>query len=275
MPRGGRLAIRTSNVEISETDAQSPSGVKPGRYVTFSVTDTGSGMDQATLARVFEPFFTTKGVGKGTGLGLSTVYGIIKQSEGEVQVTSTPGAGTVFTVYLPRRDAPLAERSPKAVPSTSGGKETVLVVEDEDGLRALTERILRNAGYTVLTAENGGDALALFEKHGGKVDLLVTDVVMPQMSGREIAEQLARMNPSLKVLQHVRLHRTKSSIGTALTSSPGMRLIGKPFAAAGSITRAGCGWCSTTSLERSHEPAQTLRQFSLAVRSPAFNWRKT
>ena len=239
MPSGGRLAIRTSIVEITETDAQSPSGAKPGRYVTFSVTDTGSGMDQATLARVFEPFFTTKGVGKGTGLGLSTVYGIVKQSEGEVQVTSTPGAGTVFTVYLPRRDAPLAERSPKAVPSTSGGKETVLVVEDEDGLRALTERILRNAGYTVLTAENGGDALALFEKHGGKVDLLVTDVVMPQMSGREIAEQLARVNPALKVLYMSGY--TDEIIDRHGVLEPGVRLIGKPVCGRRDDTQGAVG----------------------------------
>ncbi len=230
MPRGGRLSIETTNVEIAETDAQSPSGVKPGRYVAFTVADTGSGMDEATLARAFEPFFTTKGLGKGTGLGLSTVYGIVKQSEGDVQVASTPGAGTAFTVYLPRRDAALSALSPKAVPSAGTANETVLVVEDEEGMRALTERILRNAGYTVLSAENGGDALALFEKHGGKVDLLVTDVVMPKMSGREIAEQLARTKPSLKVLYMSGY--TDEIIDRHGVLEPGMRLIGKPFAAA-------------------------------------------
>ncbi len=230
MPKGGNLTIETANVEILESGAPSQAQVKPGRYVAFAVTDSGSGMDEATLARAFEPFFTTKGLGKGTGLGLSTVYGIIKQSEGEVQVKSQPGAGTTFTVYLPRRDAALSQPPLKPQSAAKSGHETVLIVEDEDGIRALTERILRNAGYTVLAAENGGEALALFEKHAGKVDLLVTDVVMPQMSGREIAERLGRAQPGLKVLYMSGY--TDEIIDRHGVLEAGMRLIGKPFAAA-------------------------------------------
>ncbi|HEY1534156.1 MAG TPA: ATP-binding protein, partial [Polyangiaceae bacterium] len=230
MPKGGRLTIETANVEVDESGAPSPARVKPGRYVSFAIADSGSGMDEATLARAFEPFFTTKRIGKGTGLGLSTVYGIIKQSDGEVQVKSQPGIGTTFSVYLPRKDAPLAEPPLKARSVAKSGNETVLIVEDEDGIRALTARILRNAGYTVLAAENGGEALALVEKHTGKVDLLLTDVVMPQMSGRQIAERLASIQPGLKVLYMSGY--TDEIIDHHGVLDAGMRLIGKPFVAA-------------------------------------------
>jgi CheY-like chemotaxis protein len=230
MPRGGRLLIETSNVEVTESGGPAPNQVKPGRYATFTVADSGSGMDEATLARAFEPFFTTKGVGKGTGLGLSTVYGIVKQSEGEVQVQSKLGAGTTITVYLPRRDAKLSLRPPEPAALASSGHETVLVVEDERGLRALVERILRNAGYTVLVAANGADALTLFDQHQGKIDLLLTDVVMPQMSGREVAERLAQTKPTLKVLYMSGY--TDEIIDRHGILEDGVRLIGKPFTAA-------------------------------------------
>jgi CheY-like chemotaxis protein len=229
MPRGGRLTIETSNVELVGSGGAAFARLKPGRYVAFTVTDSGSGMDEATLARAFEPFFTTKGLGKGTGLGLSTVYGIVKQSEGEVRVRSKPGAGTTFTVYLPRRDGQVGVRASEPIPLVSTGHETVLVVEDEESLRALVERILRNAGYKVLVAENGADALTLFNQHEGKVDLLLTDVVMRQMSGREIAERLARSKPALKVL-YMSGH-TDEIIDRHGLLENGVRLIGKPFTA--------------------------------------------
>jgi two-component system cell cycle sensor histidine kinase/response regulator CckA len=230
MPRGGSLTIATSNVEVAESPSRGSADVKPGRYVACTVTDTGSGMDEATLARAFEPFFTTKGLGKGTGLGLSTVYGIIKQSDGDVKVKSEIGRGTAITVYLPRRDAALSVSTPSPAPRASNGHETVLVVEDEEELRALIERILRNAGYTVLVAETGTDALALFEASHGQIDLLLTDVVMPQMSGREIAERLAAAKPTLKVLYMSGY--TDEIIDRHGVLEDGMRLIGKPFTAA-------------------------------------------
>jgi len=224
------LTIETSNVELTTNGGTAPAKMKPGRYAAFTVADSGSGMDEATLAHAFEPFFTTKGVGKGTGLGLSTVYGIVKQSDGDVQVRSKPGVGTAITVYLPRRDAQLSARSVVPISSVSTGRETVLVVEDEQRLRALVERILQNAGYTVLVAESGADALALFDQHGGKVDLLLTDVVLPQMSGREIAERLAQTKPTLKVLYMSGY--TEEIIDRHGVLEDGARLIGKPFTAA-------------------------------------------
>jgi len=230
MPRGGRLTIETHNLEVAESAGPAPAKLKAGRYVAITIADSGTGMDEATLARLFEPFFTTKSVGRGTGLGLSTVYGIVKQSEGEVQVKSKLGAGSVFTVYLPRRDARLDNLAPAPLSFRSGRRETVLVVEDEDGLRALIQRILCNAGYTVLVAESGADALARFEQHEGKVDLLLTDVVMPQMSGRELAERLAQAKPSLKVLYMSGY--TEEIIDRHGILNAGVRLIGKPFTAA-------------------------------------------
>jgi len=160
----------------------------------------------------------------------AATWPLLPRTSPNVQVTSTPGAGTVFTVYLRRRDAKISDHAPKAAPAASTGHETVLVVEDEDSMRALIERILRKAGYTVLTAENGGDALALFDKYAGKIDLLLTDVVMPQMSGREIAAQLARAKPSIKVLYMSGY--TDEIIDRHGVLEPGVRLIAKPFAAA-------------------------------------------
>ena len=165
------------------------------------VEDTGVGMDEATQAHVFEPFFTTKEPGKGTGLGLSTVYGIVKQSGGYLDLASEPGAGSTFTIYLPRLEA-IVEPPKAKIPITASfrGEETVLLVEDEDMLRGLLAKFLRLYGYTVLEARHGGEALLTCERHPGPIHLMVTDVVMPQMSGRELADRLTPLRPEMKVL---------------------------------------------------------------------------
>jgi CheY-like chemotaxis protein len=230
MPRGGRLTIETANAELDEGYAEQHVGVTPGPFVLLAVTDTGTGMDAHTREHVFEPFFTTKEKGKGTGLGLATVYGIVKQSGGSIWVYSEPGRGTTFKVYLPRVSQPAVEIPRRAAPVVVTGSETVLVVEDEEAVCRLAERILRGAGYEVLTASSGGEALLLCERRGGEVDLLLTDVVMPQMSGPELAERLSRTNPGLRVLYMSGY--TDNAIAHHGTLDPGTRLIGKPFAAA-------------------------------------------
>jgi CheY-like chemotaxis protein len=200
MPTGGRLTVETANVELDEEYARDHEDVQPGSYVMLAVTDTGCGMDRATLARVFEPFFTTKPVGQGTGLGLATVYGIVKQTNGSVFAYSEVGIGTTFKVYLPctSDSRPGVETTP--LPAALGGRETVLLVEDEESVRALTRRVLQAKGYAVLEAANGPDALALVARHAGPLHLLVTDVVMPRMSGRELATRLEEVRPGVKVL---------------------------------------------------------------------------
>ena len=201
MPQGGRLTLKTAPVELKKSRHSRFGLTPPGAYVMLVVTDTGAGMDEATQAHVFEPFFTTKEPGKGTGLGLSTVYGIVKQSGGYLDLASEPGAGSTFTLYLPRLDAVVPP--PKAkIPITASfrGEETVLLVEDEDVLRALLAKFLRLYGYSVLEARHGGEALLTCERHQGPIHLMVTDVVMPQMSGRELADRLTPLRPEMKVL---------------------------------------------------------------------------
>jgi PAS domain S-box-containing protein len=200
MPDGGRLVIATREVELAPRRAAA-SGVAPGRYVELAVTDTGSGMDAATRARVFEPFFTTKGLGKGTGLGLSTVYGIVAQSGGGIEVDSAPGRGATFRVHLPRHDAPTPAAAKASSPAPSArGHETVLVVEDEPAVRDIARRILDAAGYRVLTAAGPAEALLTAEQDGASIDLVVTDVVMPGMNGRELAARIGPLCPHADVL---------------------------------------------------------------------------
>ena len=205
MPRGGQLTIETNKVELDASFALTRPEMAPGSYVLLTVSDTGCGMDEATRARIFEPFFTTKGLGKGTGLGLATVYGIVKQSGGHIYVTSEVGQGTSFRIYLPRIEGEAASLAvlPAAaltLPELPSGTETLLVVEDEEGVRSLILEVLRACGYSVLSAGHGGEALPLAEQHAGPIHLLLTDVVMPEMSATELAERLLQLHPEAKVM---------------------------------------------------------------------------
>jgi PAS domain S-box-containing protein len=228
MPRGGRLVLETGNVELDETAVEGRVGLAPGRYVTLVVRDAGCGMDAATLARIFEPFFTTKEPGKGTGLGLATVFGIVKQSGGHIEVESAPGRGATFTIHLPRVEE-AADASDPETPAAAvkPGSETVLLVEDEDELREMIGEMLEAAGYGVLQAGGGEEALQVAARHPGSIQLLLTDVVMPHMGGRELAERLATRHPALKVL-YVSGY-TDDRIGDHGVLDPGIALLHKPF----------------------------------------------
>jgi signal transduction histidine kinase/CheY-like chemotaxis protein len=200
MPQGGSLTLETREVGLDAADAKAHPEIRPGRYVLLTVTDTGCGMTPEVQARIFEPFFTNKAEGQGTGLGLSVVLGIIRQSEGHIDVESRPEVGTKFKIYLPAVQG-LAEGPAQSAPfKPVGGSETVLLVEDEEPVRNVTTLLLETLGYRVLGAENGQDALRLFEASREKIDLLMTDVVMPDLSGREVAEALRAQDPGLKVL---------------------------------------------------------------------------
>lgn len=201
MPRGGTLTIETANFEVDREYAARHVGLAAGNYVMLAVSDTGCGMDQETKARIFEPFFTTKEKGKGTGLGLSTVYGIVTQSGGNIWVYSEPGRGTVFKVYLPQlQEESQAPEKGEAEVSAPRGSETILLVEDEDVVRGLARQILEQAGYRVLDARGGEEAIQLCNERREPIDLLLTDVVMPETSGKEIAERLTEMRPATRVL---------------------------------------------------------------------------
>jgi two-component system, cell cycle sensor histidine kinase and response regulator CckA len=200
MPKGGLLTLKTANVDFAARHTCRFDLVPPGRYVALSVRDTGSGMDSETLDHIFEPFFTTKETGKGTGLGLPMVYGIVKQNQGCIEVDSRPREGTIFTIYLPRLAAAVKPAGTTATPAAKlEGSETILLVEDEDGLRTLLCRFFRLFGYNVIEARHGGEALLLCERHQGPIHLMVTDVVMPQMSGKELADRLAPLHPEMSV----------------------------------------------------------------------------
>jgi two-component system, cell cycle sensor histidine kinase and response regulator CckA len=201
MPAGGRIIIETSNVQIDETYAKTHMGVQPGEFVMIAVSDTGHGMDSATRQNIFEPFFTTKQRGKGTGLGLATVYGMVKQSGGDIWVYSEPGRGTTFKLYFPRVAEPVSAgviEDPQ--PLHRDGGETVMLVEDETQVRDLEVRMLKQLGYTVLAAANGEEAMEISRAYLGEISLLVTDVVMPNMSGRQVADALLASRPGIRVL---------------------------------------------------------------------------
>jgi signal transduction histidine kinase/CheY-like chemotaxis protein len=201
MPNGGTLTIETRNVELGEHYVDQYGGCEPGAYIMIAVSDTGHGMDAATQERIFEPFYTTKGIGKGTGLGLSTVYGIMKQSGGTVSVESAIGKGTTFRVYLPRvtSDAQKVEMS-RSITNATPGHETVLLVDDDTAVREVTRRMLKRIGYEVIEATNGEHALSVCAEVDWKVDLVITDVVMPMMSGPDFARQLLLHCPSARIL---------------------------------------------------------------------------
>ncbi len=203
MPDGGHLTIETANVDIGAEYAGTHLGVEPGAYVALLVSDTGQGMDAMTRAQIFEPFFTTKGPGKGTGLGLSTVYGIVKQCDGTIWVYSEPGKGAAFKIYLPRTEefaARAAPTPPVSVTDNLHGGEVILLAEDEIGVRVHSARVLRRAGYTVLDAPDGAGALALAQGWSGPIDLLITDMIMPGMGGRSLAERVTERYPSIAIL---------------------------------------------------------------------------
>jgi len=229
MPRGGKLTIETANVEITDAYVAAHVSINPGSYVQLIVTDTGDGMDEQTRVRIFEPFFTTKEMGKGTGLGLSTVYGIIKQSGGNIWVYSELRRGTTFKVYLPREHSAtthMSTSSPNA-PRPSAITETVLVVEDDVALRRATSRILSATGYNVLTAADGDMALLTCAQHAGDIHLILTDVVMPRMSGKVLAQELSSVRPTSKILYMSGY--TDNAIGLHGVLAAGAHFLSKPF----------------------------------------------
>jgi two-component system, cell cycle sensor histidine kinase and response regulator CckA len=201
MPQGGKLTIETKNVDFDDRYVMTHAPVRPGPHVMLAISDNGAGMDAATQARIFEPFFTTKGKGRGTGLGLSTVYGIVKQSDGFIWVYSEPGKGTAFKIYFPRVEGQVSTHTPKDKSEIDlRGFETVLLVEDEEAVRGLVGRILRERGYTVLECADGMDALRKAQEFAGEIHLAITDVVMPGMSGSVLLSQLQALRPGIKAL---------------------------------------------------------------------------
>jgi PAS domain S-box-containing protein len=200
MPGGGKLTIETANVELADDYARKHPGVSPGRHAMIAISDTGSGIDPETQSRIFEPFFTTKEKGKGTGLGLSTVFGIVKQSGGHIWLYSEVGRGTTFKVYFPCVPAGEVDADADLAPTSGGGTETILLVEDEDLVRRAVREILKAKGYAILEARSGTDALSFCERFHGAIHLMLTDVVMPRMSGNEVAAKLAGLRPDMKVL---------------------------------------------------------------------------
>jgi CheY-like chemotaxis protein len=228
MPAGGKLRIETSNAELDQSYTRHHPGSREGNYVLLTVTDTGTGMDAGTLTHIFEPFFTTKERGKGTGLGLATVYGIVKQSNGYIWVESSPGKGASFQIYLPRYVGQQVAEGPKFDSGESlGGSESILLVEDAEPLRKLAQTFLEAGGFRVLSAGSGEEALEVAASHGGTFDLLLTDVVMPGMNGRVLAEQLLPRQPGMRVLYMSGY--TDSFIAGHGVLEPGTHLLHKPF----------------------------------------------
>ena len=235
MPDGGALQIDTANIEIDAEYASSRPELSPGPHVRLSVSDTGVGMDPETAGRAFDPFFTTKPPGQGTGLGLATTYGIVQQAGGRSQIYSEPGVGTTFTVLLPATGQASLPVEPAMDSPVRHGEETILLVEDEDALREVTRRILTGAGYRVILAENGVDALRVVDEHEGQIDLLLSDVIMPQMPGPQLAKQLLARQPSLRVLLMSGFAQPILDSGGHLDA--GMEFIEKPFSGPGLLAK--------------------------------------
>src|ERR1700737_2825770 len=229
MPRGGILTLETANIELDEHYAKAHLGVKPGQYVVLTVTDTGTGITPQVQARLYEPFFTTKEVGKGTGLGLATIHGIVARSGGSVAVYSEIGHGTSFKVYFPKAEGVDTVAALPPVVQPRVGTQTVLVVEDAEGLRTLAKRLLERHGYKVLLAANAEEALRLFERHPS-IDVLLTDVVMPGASGPELTRQLLNHRRSLRVVYMSGY--TEDAIARHGVLEPGIVFLNKPFTAA-------------------------------------------
>jgi nitrogen-specific signal transduction histidine kinase/CheY-like chemotaxis protein len=228
MPRGGKLTIETASVELDDSYAQSHNGVQPGCYVLLAVSDTGTGIDGSVLPHIFEPFFTTKRQGQGTGLGLSIVYSIVHQSGGHIWVYSEPGKGTTFKIYLPvtEREETVPWPAPVSAPSEQGAG-VILLVEDQEAVRAMLTKALAARGYTLLEAADGEEAIRLVAGRQGLIDLLITDVVMPVMSGREVAERLAAERPGMKVL-FISGFADRAIVHHGMLS-PGINYLQKPF----------------------------------------------
>jgi CheY-like chemotaxis protein len=228
LPVGGRLSIETANVVLDADYAASHLQVQAGEYVLLTVSDTGVGMAEHVKARLFEPFFTTKDVGQGTGLGLSFVYGVVKQSGGHIDVCSEEGAGTTFKIYLPRAGETLQPAVPKGgMADIPVGQETILLVETDESVRDLARRLLRGQGYTVLEARNGQEALLISAHHSGPVHLLLTDMIMPGLSGKALAEELAQARPELRILYSVGY--AELAIDQHHELEPSVALLRKPF----------------------------------------------
>ncbi len=228
MPDGGELKIQTANADLDQTLACRHAGVRPGPHVMLAVRDTGRGMDEETQSHIFEPFFTTKDRSKGTGLGLATAYGTVNQSGGCVTVSSKLGEGTTIQIYLPCVEETIeVVETPKALPESLQGGETILVVEDDDAVRNMTREFLKIKGYSVVEARSAADAIQLMERHNGPIDLVLTDVVMPGMKGRELVERLANLRPGMKVL-YMSAYTEDAIINYGILS-PGTAFIEKPF----------------------------------------------
>jgi CheY-like chemotaxis protein len=228
MPRGGELTIQTANCDLNAAWSRSHPGVQAGRHVMLAVRDTGHGMDENTQSHLFEPFFTTKDSSKGTGLGLATVYETVKQSGGSVTVSSKLGLGTTIQIYRPRVEEPVeVVDTPEPILRSLQGEERILVVEDDDAVRRMTRQFLEIRGYTVIEAMSAANAIQFVESHDETIDLVLTDVVMPGMKGRELVERLAKVRPTLRVL-YMSAHTEDDAINIGILR-PGTAFIGKPF----------------------------------------------